>query len=185
MGAGQKADLEFHGGNAFFVRWRDPLFRENYGTHVNFETLGNSIGSLSTRINRDEFRATKDTVPWTPSWPGTQMAVMSGDPFASAPFVFRFRMPNGYWICPHTHPIRAGIRVISGAFLVGMGDALDTDRVRVLAAGDDIALEAGMAHFEGARGETVIEVRGDGPWGITFVDPRNDPSVPSGRGCEA
>jgi CubicO group peptidase (beta-lactamase class C family) len=59
MGEGQTADLEFHGGDAFFVRWRDPLFRENFGTHVNFEASGDSILSLRTRINRDEFVARK------------------------------------------------------------------------------------------------------------------------------
>jgi CubicO group peptidase (beta-lactamase class C family) len=183
MGDGQTADLEFHGGTAFFVRWRDPLFRESYGTHVNFEMVGDSIGSFSTQINRDAFRATKDTVPWKPSWPGTAMAVISGDPFAPGPFVFRFRMPDGYWICPHTHPLAPRIRVIAGAFLVGMGSAM-SDRVRVLAPDTAITLEAGMPHFEGTRGETVIEVRGEGPWGVTFVDPRNDPSVRVGRSCD-
>jgi CubicO group peptidase (beta-lactamase class C family) len=59
MGNGQAADLEYHGGNAFFVRWRDPLFRENFGTHVEFTAVGDSIASLTTRINRDEFKGTK------------------------------------------------------------------------------------------------------------------------------
>lgn len=58
MGEGQIADLEYHGGNAFFVRWRDPLYRENFGTHVYFEEAGaDSVARLRTRINRDEFTA--------------------------------------------------------------------------------------------------------------------------------
>jgi CubicO group peptidase (beta-lactamase class C family) len=57
MGDGQAADLEYHGGDAFFTRWRDPLFRENFGTHVNFTAAGDTIVSLTTRINRDEFTA--------------------------------------------------------------------------------------------------------------------------------
>lgn len=59
MGQGQTADLEYHGGDAFFVRWRDPLFRENFGTHVNFAAAEGSITTLSVRLNRDEFTATK------------------------------------------------------------------------------------------------------------------------------
>ena len=98
--------------------------------------------------------------------------------------MFRFRMPDGYWICPHTHPLTPRIRVIAGTFLVGMGNVM-SDSVRVLAPEGEITLEAGVLHFEGTRGETVIEVRGEGPWGITFVDPRNDPSTPGGRRCEA
>jgi hypothetical protein len=59
MGDGQIADLEFHGGDAFYTRWRDPLFREYFGTHVNFTLARDSVVSLTTRINRDEFTATK------------------------------------------------------------------------------------------------------------------------------
>lgn len=59
MGEGQVADLEFHGGDGFYVKWRDPHFREYYGTHVSFEAAGDSILSLRTRINRDEFTARK------------------------------------------------------------------------------------------------------------------------------
>jgi len=59
MGEGQMADLEFHGGDTFFTRWRDPLFRENFGAHVDFALSGDSVVSLTTRINRDEFTATR------------------------------------------------------------------------------------------------------------------------------
>jgi len=57
-----------------------------------------------------------------------------------------------------------------------MGSQLDTTRVPTLTADGEIALDAGMAHFEGARGETVIDIRGTGPWGITFIDLGVDPS---------
>jgi CubicO group peptidase (beta-lactamase class C family) len=63
MGEGQIADLEYHGGDAFFTRWRDLLYAENFGTHINFTTAGDSVISFSTRINRDEFTATKSIRP--------------------------------------------------------------------------------------------------------------------------
>jgi CubicO group peptidase (beta-lactamase class C family) len=59
MGEGQTADLEFHGGDAFFTRWRDSFFLEYYGTHVQFTGAADSIVSLTTRMNRDEFTATR------------------------------------------------------------------------------------------------------------------------------
>jgi hypothetical protein len=59
MGTGQIADLEYHGAPGFMVTWRDPLYREIYGTHVSFTARGDSIISLTTRINRDEFTATR------------------------------------------------------------------------------------------------------------------------------
>ena len=122
-----------------------------------------------------------DSVPWRPSWPGTQMAVVRGDPSAGGAFTFLFRMPTGYWIHPHTHPVDARIRVISGTLLVGMGERLDTTAVRALAQGDSVQVARDMAHFEGTRGETVIEVRGTGAWGITFLDPSKDPGRAAAR----
>ena len=140
-------------------------------------------------INRDGSTARKGSTAstnagrliWRPSWPGTEIAVVSGDPFSSGPFVFRFRMPGGYWIHPHRHPVDARLRVISGVFLVGMGKQLDSTKVEVLKRGKKVNLAAGMAHFEGSRGETVIEISGDGPWGITFLDPSKDPSASAGK----
>lgn len=114
---------------------------------------------------------------WRPSWPRTEIAVVSGDLSSKGPFVFRFRMPGGYWIHPHRHPVDARLRVISGTFLVGMGERLDSTKVEVLKAGREIRLSAGMAHFEGTRGATVVEISGDGPWGIRFLDPTKDPSA--------
>jgi quercetin dioxygenase-like cupin family protein len=189
MGEGQKARLEPHHDDVFLVRWIDPLFREYFTTLLHFDPVGDSIGRLRVRINRDEFTASKEGfapdpgVVWRPSWPGTEMAVVSGNLSAAAPFVFRFRMPAGYWICPHIHPVAAQIHTISGSFLVGMGTTLDTGRVRVLLPGDAMTLEPGLAHYEGSRGETVIELRGQGPWGIRFVDPRDDPTNPGRRSC--
>ena len=124
-----------------------------------------------------------DTLDWSPSWPGTRRAVVSGNPSESGPFTFRFEMPAGYWICPHTHPVSARIRVVSGDLLVGMGAVLDTARARSLGPNGEIPVEPGMAHFEGTRGGTVIEIRGVGPWGITFVDSRQDPGLAGATAC--
>jgi CubicO group peptidase (beta-lactamase class C family) len=185
MGEGQRADLEYHHGDDFLVRWRDPLFRENFTVLVHFNAAGDSIATLSVRINRDEFTASKAggapsaaaSLVWRPSWPRTEMAVVSGNPSSSGPFVFRFRMPGGYWIHPHRHPRDARIRVISGTFVVGMGARLDSTKVDVLEPGKEIRVVGGMVHFEGTRGETVIEISGEGPWGIRFLDPSKDPGA--------
>jgi CubicO group peptidase (beta-lactamase class C family) len=57
MGDGQIADLEHHGNGAFFTAWRDPFFREYYGTHIEFEAVNGVVVRLNTRINRDTFTA--------------------------------------------------------------------------------------------------------------------------------
>jgi imidazolonepropionase-like amidohydrolase len=122
--------------------------------------------------------AAGDSLQWGESWPGTQLAVVRGNPFGTGPFVFRFRMPAGYWIHPHTHPEHATIKVISGRFLVGMGTTLDSSAAKLLSPGEAIGLAGGMAHFEGTHGATEIEISGEAPWGITFLDPSKDPARP-------
>ena len=34
---------------------------------------------------------------------------------------------------------------------------------------------AGMRHFAWAKGETVLQLHGIGPWTITYVNPADDP----------
>jgi len=56
---GQIADLEYHGGNAFYTRWRDPLYAENFGTHVEFAVTGDVITGLTMAPNREPITAVK------------------------------------------------------------------------------------------------------------------------------
>jgi hypothetical protein len=48
--------------------------------------------------------------------PGAQIAVLAGDPASDGPFVLRLKMPDGYKIAPHRHPVTE-ITQISVAFL--------------------------------------------------------------------
>ena len=66
MGGGQNADLDHHHDDVFLVRWRDPLFRENFLTMLTFAAAGDSIASFTVRINRDEFTARKAAATASP-----------------------------------------------------------------------------------------------------------------------
>jgi len=143
---------------------------------VSLVTAACSGAAAPARMPVDRTVLPIDSVRWQPSWPGTHMAVVRGDPASGGEFTFLFRMPDGYWIHPHTHPVDARLRVLSGTLLAGMGERLDTSGVRAVGTGDSTQVARGMAHFEGARGETVLEVSGTGTWGITFLDPSKDPS---------
>jgi hypothetical protein len=147
---------------------------------VSLVTAACSGAAAPARMPVDRTVLPIDSVRWQPSWPGTHMAVVRGDPASGGEFTFLFRMPDGYWIHPHTHPVDARLRVLSGTLLAGMGERLDTSGVRAVGTGDSTQVARGMAHFEGARGETVLEVSGTGTWGITFLDPSKDPSRAAG-----
>jgi hypothetical protein len=36
-------------------------------------------------------------------------------------------------------------------------------------------MPAGMRHFARTQGETIVQLHGVGPWGITYVNPSDDP----------
>ncbi len=116
---------------------------------------------------------------WTggpPSLPkGAQIAVLEGDPGKEGPFVFRVRVPDGYRIPPHTHPKTERITVIAGTFNIGMGDKFDATATRPMPAGTYGYWPAGMTHFVWAKGETILQFHGTGPWSITYVNPADDP----------
>ncbi|MGH8721118.1 MAG: cupin domain-containing protein, partial [Burkholderiales bacterium] len=90
-------------------------------------------------------------------------------------FTLRLWMPDGYTIPPHYHPRTEHVTVIAGTFLVGMGDRLDPATFGELPTGTFGAIPAGMRHFARAKGEVVVQLHGVGPWGMTYVNPADDP----------
>ena len=69
--------------------------------------------------------------PAPPAFPaGAQMAVVSGDPSKAGQFTIELSMPDGYKIQPHTHPTAENVTVVSGTFMVGMGNAWDASKVK-------------------------------------------------------
>lgn len=106
---------------------------------------------------------------------GAQIAVLEGNPNAEGPFVFRVKLPSGYRIAPHTHPKTERVTVVSGTFNIGMGAKFDKEKTTPMPAGTYGFWEAGMKHFVFAKGETVVQFHGMGPWSIEYVDPSDDP----------
>ncbi len=123
--------------------------------------------------------ASPDKVTWGPgpaALPtGASLAVLEGDPGKAGPFTMRLRVPDGYRIPPHFHPVVEHVTVINGTFMVGLGEKFDASKLTKLPAGTFAALDPGMRHFAQAEGETVLQLHGVGPWGLTYVNPKDDP----------
>jgi quercetin dioxygenase-like cupin family protein len=107
--------------------------------------------------------------------PGAQAAILEGDPAQAGLYTVRLSMPDGYQIPAHHHPTTEHVTVISGEFHLGMGDKLDTAKGTALPAGSFGYLPAEMHHFAWAKGATVVQVHGMGPFAITYVNPADDP----------
>lgn len=111
-----------------------------------------------------------------PSLPeGAGIAVLEGDLGEAEPYTFRLRFPDGYEVMPHSHPVREHITVLEGTLMMGHGERFDREATRPLGPGSLHVLPVGDRHFVWTRGETVVQLHGTGPWGITYVDPADDP----------
>lgn len=106
---------------------------------------------------------------------GAQAAVLFGDPTKKGLFALRLKVPSGYAVPPHTHPVEEVVTVISGTTHLGMGKTADRSATTALPAGSFFALPPGMAHFAYFDEETVVQITTNGPWGITYVNPADDP----------
>jgi uncharacterized RmlC-like cupin family protein len=85
-------------------------------------------------------------------------------------------MPANYKVPAHYHPADEAATVISGVFNLGMGDKLDTSKGLALQPGRFAYAPAGMHHYGWTTGETVVQINGNGPFAITYVNPEDDPS---------
>jgi hypothetical protein len=123
--------------------------------------------------------ALPDQLTWGPAPsvlpPGAKLAVLEGDPTTAGPFTMRLQMPDHYRIPPHDHAVTEHVTVVKGAFKVGMGDKFEASALKRLPAGTFAALDPGVRHFAESEGETIIQLHGIGPWGLTYVNPADDP----------
>jgi quercetin dioxygenase-like cupin family protein len=108
---------------------------------------------------------------------GAQLAVLEGDPTKAGPFTMRLSMPAGYRLPPHFHQVDEHVTVISGAFQVGMGDTFDESKLTTLPPGTFGVIPPGMRHFARADKATVVQLHGVGPWGLTYVNPADQPKT--------
>lgn len=118
-------------------------------------------------------------IAWAPAPPslppGASAVVLYGDPSKEGLFAMRLKFPKGYRVPAHTHPKPEVITVISGTFRLGLVG--DRGPVKAFPPGSFVSMEPGLAHFAGADEETVVQLNSTGPWGITYLDPKDDPRI--------
>lgn len=96
---------------------------------------------------------------------GMQLAVIHGDPMGKGDYTIRLKFPAGYTFPAHYHPNSEHLTVLSGVFVLGMGDK-EGGMTREYQPGDFLYIPPKKPHYGGARGETVIQLHGIGPFEI-------------------
>jgi quercetin dioxygenase-like cupin family protein len=78
---------------------------------------------------------------------GAQFAKLVGDPSKPGePYVFRVKLPDGYSVRPHWHPMDENVTVIQGVFTLGFGTRIDSANMRNLPAGSYALLPKEVRH---------------------------------------
>jgi quercetin dioxygenase-like cupin family protein len=106
---------------------------------------------------------------------GARIAVVQGDPSQSGIYTIRLRFPAGYRVPPHFHPTDEHVTVLSGTLLVGMGDTINVRNTQRLLPGGFITAPKDAHHFALARGPVIVQIHGEGPFEITYVNEADDP----------
>lgn len=121
--------------------------------------------------------ATPDDLKWSdfPLLPGAQIAVIEGKMDKKGPIIAHIKLPADAKVAPHWHPGIERVTVLSGTFNYGMGDKLEPEKTRSLGPGSVIVMQPKMHHFAWTKEETVVQLNVEGPWGIAYVNPADDP----------
>lgn len=108
--------------------------------------------------------------------PGAKTAVIDGDPKSSGSFVMRLKVPPKTKIRVHTHPADENVTILSGTLYFAAGDKFDTKTAKPFGPGSYFSIGQGKPMFAYTRDkEAVLQLHGNGPWGLTYLDPVDGP----------
>ena len=114
-----------------------------------------------------------DAIAWSPGSPamppGTQVAVLEGDPKAARFFTIRLKVPAGSRLAPHWHPRDERVTVISGMVAVSFGEAIDEAALTRFGPGAFYVNPANSRHYVLFVEDSVVQVTGIGPWEVNFI----------------
>ena len=130
---------------------------------------------MQTTSSTDSHRiVTPDDLKWETVIPGTQIAVVAGDPTKPGPFVIRQKTAAGAMVPPHWHPTTENVTVLQGIFAMGIGDKFDKTKLTRMHPGDFSTVPANVPHFAMPETDIIVQLDAMGPWVINVVDPADD-----------
>jgi quercetin dioxygenase-like cupin family protein len=144
---------------------------------VTFLALASLAAGAWAQHGQHRFVAPTD-LKWSdvPSLPaGAKLAVIEGPMNQAVPFTVRLKFPANYRLPAHHHPAVERVTVLSGTFHMGMGERFDRKATVPVEPGAIMIMQPGTPHFAWTNKETVVQLHGTGPWGITYLNPADDP----------
>jgi quercetin dioxygenase-like cupin family protein len=99
--------------------------------------------------------------------PGAKVTLIEGQLDQPVPFTLRVQFPAGYQLAAHRHPAIEHTTVLSGV--------VNKARTTAMPAGSITIMQAGTSHYLWTAEGATVQVHGVGPFGITYVNPADDP----------
>jgi hypothetical protein len=121
-------------------------------------------GTLQVQPESIAWRAGNPSMP-----PGTQVAVLEGDPKAAGMFTIRLKVPAGSRLAPHWHPRDERVTVLAGVVAVGFGGAVDEQALTRFGAGAFYVNPARSHHYVLFPEASIVQITGMGPWEVHFL----------------
>jgi hypothetical protein len=106
-----------------------------------------------------------DQIEWQSGYPGSQRAVMVGDPSKPGFYAVMVKwLAGNHFSHPHFHPHDRFITVLKGTWWVGSGAKFDPNATVPMPAGTFVTHFGKQVHFDGAKDEdAILLIVGDGP----------------------
>ena len=140
---------------------------------VLFASVSAAVSHAQAAEGHGHVVVSADEVEWKPGPPilsGVEMAVLSGNPTEDGPFIMRLKFPAFFDYQVHRHPGTEGhVTVLSGAIGMALGETFDRYAAPPLPAGSYFVMPDEW-HFAWTYEETIVQVHGDGPWRVEFLD---------------
>ncbi len=111
------------------------------------------------------------SVKWTPypQMKGVSTAVLYGDPTKTGVYVMRYKLDNGVKFPAHWHTNTEQVTILSGTFLVGLGDTWNAAKMTALPAGSFVSIPPNLHHYAQSKGEVILQITGMGPESMNMV----------------
>jgi len=127
------------------------------------ENLAPDVVELVTSVGEIEFQP-------VPGLVGVETALLFGNPDEAGPYAIRVRVAEGVLTPPHFHDQDRQITVIEGDWAFGLGSIRTCDDSLTVEAGGVAFHPAGVVHFDGScGGSVVVQINGVGPVNTTLV----------------
>ena len=142
------------------------------------EPSSNTARATSPSPSAPHIITTPESIKWNAAGNGTEFTVLSGSPnIEGAPFVLRIRFADQVRVAPHWHPVDEHITVITGTFYMGMGEKFNESAAKEMPAGSYGLMPKETRHFGWAKGTTIIQIHGVGPFRTIWVDSTGKPAT--------